>query len=43
MGAVGESFFQFWAGSGRNLDCVDLHHGHGARLPRPPEGRGGPR
>ena len=40
MGTVGESFFQFWAGPGRNLDCVDLHHGHGAKVTAPAKGQG---
>ena len=40
MSTVGESFFQFWAGPGRNLDCVDLHHGHGAKVTAPTRGQG---
>src|SRR5215218_7321435 len=30
---VREPLLQFWTGVRRDLDCVDLHHGHAARLP----------
>src|ERR1700739_1838615 len=33
--AVGEPLLQFGASVGGYLDCVDLHHWHSARLPRP--------
>ena len=32
---VREPLLQFRTGVGRDLDCVDLHHGHAARLPCP--------
>jgi pimeloyl-ACP methyl ester carboxylesterase len=38
VGAVGEPLLQFGASVGGYLDCVDLHHWHSARLPRPPPG-----
>jgi pimeloyl-ACP methyl ester carboxylesterase len=28
MGAVGEPLLQFWAGTRRDLDCIDLDHSH---------------
>ena len=31
--AIGKTLLQFRAGAGRHLDCIDLHHGHGVRLP----------
>jgi hypothetical protein len=33
VGAVGEPLLQFWTRTWWHLDCVDLHHGHGVRLP----------
>ena len=33
--AMGEPLLQFGASVGGYLDCVDLHHWHAARLPRP--------
>ena len=33
--AVGEPLLQFGASVGGYLDCIDLHHWHSARLPRP--------
>jgi hypothetical protein len=33
MRAVREALLQFGSGALGHLDCVDLHHGHGARLP----------
>src|SRR6478735_9698065 len=33
VSAMRESLLQFGTGARGHLDCVDLHHGHGARLP----------
>jgi len=35
VGAVGKPFFQLWAGAGRNLDCIDLDHGHDGKVTVP--------